>query len=52
MLFVFEFGGCPFKSAWLDGWNCFSMVWFGRGFLDWFDLGGCERGFVTMVVRY
>ena len=38
-------------TGWLEFVKC-GLVWFGRGFWDWFDLGGCERGFVAMVVRY
>ena len=38
-------------TGWLEFVKC-GLVWFGRGFWDWFDLGGCERRFVAMVVRY
>lgn len=38
MLFVFEFG-----LSWLGGWNCFSVVWFGR-------VGGCKHGSVGILI--
>lgn len=51
LLLGYIFVGCPFRSTWLGGlggWNWFRVVCFGRGCLDWLDLGGCECGFAVV----